>query len=58
MDYQTIRYELSDGVAVLTLNRPDKMNALNSQMRAEVAHAATQAGREARVLVITGSGDR
>ena len=58
MDYQTIRYELSNGVAVLTLNRPDKMNALNSQMRAEVAHAATQAGREARVLVITGSGDR
>ncbi len=58
MDYQTIAYEVTDGVSVLTLNRPDKMNALNTQMRAEVAHAAGRAGHEARVLVITGSGDR
>ncbi|MFT7597025.1 MAG: 2-(1,2-epoxy-1,2-dihydrophenyl)acetyl-CoA isomerase, partial [Paracoccaceae bacterium] len=28
MDYQTITVELNDGLAVLTLNRPDKMNAL------------------------------
>ncbi|WP_319823540.1 enoyl-CoA hydratase-related protein [Thalassovita sp.] len=56
MDYQTITLEISDGVAVLTLNRADKMNALTTQMRAEVAHAARDAGARARVLVITGAG--
>ncbi|KIN64766.1 Enoyl-CoA hydratase/isomerase family protein [Sulfitobacter noctilucicola] len=56
MDYQTITYTLEDGIAVLTLSRADKMNALTTQMRAEIAHAATQAGKDARVLVITGEG--
>lgn len=56
MDYQTITYAVTDGIAVLTLNRPDKMNALNSLMRAEIADAARRAGSEARVLVLTGSG--
>ncbi len=56
MDYQTITYVVTDGVAVLTLNRPDKMNALNSLMRAEIAEAARTAGTEARVLVVTGAG--
>lgn len=56
MDYQTITYDVTAAVAVLTLHRPDKMNALNSQMRAEVADAARRAGSEARVLVLTGSG--
>lgn len=56
MEYQTITYNVSDGVAILTLARPDKMNALTTQMRAEIAHAATQAGKDARVLVITGEG--
>lgn len=56
MDYKTITYAINDGVAVITLDRADKMNALNTQMRAEIADAATEAGRSARVLVITGSG--
>ncbi|MHC0053030.1 enoyl-CoA hydratase-related protein [Actibacterium sp. D379-3] len=56
MDYQTILLTIEHDVAVLTLNRPDKMNALNSQMRAEIAHAARVAGEEARVLVLTGAG--
>ena len=56
MEYQTITYEMTDDIAVITLNRPDKMNALTTQMRAEIAHAATQGGKEARVVVITGSG--
>lgn len=56
MEYQTITYQVAQDIAVLTLNRPDKMNALTTQMRAEVAHAATQAGKDARVLVITGAG--
>jgi 2-(1,2-epoxy-1,2-dihydrophenyl)acetyl-CoA isomerase len=56
MDYDTIRLNMSDGVATLTLNRPDKMNALTTQMRAEIAHAVGEAGRAARVLVMTGEG--
>lgn len=56
MDYQTITYALSDGMAVITMNRPEKYNALSTQMRAEIAHAFTTAGHEARVVVITGAG--
>ncbi|UWQ06989.1 enoyl-CoA hydratase/isomerase family protein [Aliiroseovarius crassostreae] len=56
MKYDTITYEITDGLAVLTLNRPDKMNALNTQMRAEIAHAVTDAGNNARALVIVGEG--
>jgi 2-(1,2-epoxy-1,2-dihydrophenyl)acetyl-CoA isomerase len=58
MDYQTITYERADDIAVVTLNRPDKMNALTTQMRAELTHAITQGGKEARVVVITGAGDK
>jgi 2-(1,2-epoxy-1,2-dihydrophenyl)acetyl-CoA isomerase len=56
MDYQAIRLTVEDGIAVLTLNRPDVMNALNTQMRAEILHAVQLAGRSARVLVLTGEG--
>ncbi|UWR16872.1 enoyl-CoA hydratase-related protein [Sulfitobacter sp. M368] len=56
MDYQTITYDVSDNVALITMNRPDKMNALTTQMRAEIAHAVTQGGKDARVVVITGAG--
>ncbi|MBT8455910.1 MAG: 2-(1,2-epoxy-1,2-dihydrophenyl)acetyl-CoA isomerase [Rhodobacteraceae bacterium] len=56
MDYQTIRLTIEDGVATLTLNRPGVMNALNTQMRAEILHAAKAAPRDARVLVMTGAG--
>ena len=56
MDYQTLTYSLDEGVATITLNRPDKMNALTTQMRAEIAYAVTEAGKRARVVVITGAG--
>jgi 2-(1,2-epoxy-1,2-dihydrophenyl)acetyl-CoA isomerase len=56
MDYQTITLEITDGVGLLTLNRPDKMNALTTQMRAEIAHAMRSAANEARVIVLTGAG--
>lgn len=56
MDYQTITYSVAQDVALITLSRPDKMNALTTQMRAEIAHAATQAAKDARVLVLTGEG--
>ena len=56
MDYETIELELKDKVAVIRLNRPDVKNALNTQMRAEITQCVNQMGKEARVLVITGSG--
>ena len=56
MQYQTITYEITEGVAVLTMNRPDLMNALNTQMRAELTDAVTTAGKAARVVVLTGNG--
>tara|TARA_R110002049_G_scaffold23545_3_gene83351 strand:+ start:71754 stop:72530 length:777 start_codon:yes stop_codon:yes gene_type:complete len=56
MDYSTLTYALSDGIALITLNRPDKMNALTTQMRAEITHAVKQGGKEARVVVLTGAG--
>lgn len=56
MPYTTIRFEIAEDIAVLTLNRADVMNALNTQMRAEITHAAQEAAREARVLVLTGEG--
>ncbi len=56
MDYETITYALTEGVALITLSRADKMNALTTQMRAELTHAVTEAGREARVVVLTGAG--
>ena len=56
MDYETLTSRIADGVATITLNRPDKMNALTTQMRAEIAYAVTEAGKGARVVVITGAG--
>ncbi|MEM7438668.1 MAG: enoyl-CoA hydratase-related protein [Pseudomonadota bacterium] len=56
MEYETILYDLSDAIATVTLNRPDVMNGLTSQMRAEILHAVKRAEAEARVLVLTGTG--
>ncbi len=56
MDYQTITLDIADGVALLTLSRPNVMNALNTQMRAEITHAVRAAETDARVLVMTGAG--
>ncbi|MBT0956480.1 enoyl-CoA hydratase/isomerase family protein [Alphaproteobacteria bacterium KMM 3653] len=56
MIYEAIRYAIRDDVAVITLNRAEVMNALNTQMRAEITHAVGAAQGEARALVITGKG--
>ncbi len=56
MDYQTLTFDVADGLAVITLNRADKMNALTTQMRAEIEHAFGQAGKQARCAVLTGAG--
>ena len=56
MDYQAITLDITDGVGVITLNRPDLMNALNTQMRAEITHAIKTAETYARCIVLTGAG--
>lgn len=56
MPYKAILYELRDHIATVTLNRPEVMNALNVQMRAEITEAVRRASDEARVLVLTGAG--
>src|SRR6516225_11707274 len=57
VSYQNILFDISGGIARLTLNRPERLNSFNSAMHAEVraALAAVKTGG-ARVLVITGAG--
>lgn len=60
-DCRTIRLEVREGVATLTLNRPDRLNSFNEQMHLELRAAldTVRAGRvdaSVRALVITGAG--
>lgn len=56
--YETILYEVSAGVARITMNRPDKYNAFTGKMIAEMIDAFRQAGKDvaARCIVLTGAG--
>jgi enoyl-CoA hydratase/carnithine racemase len=58
MTFETIRVEEAAGVATLTLNRPDKLNALNVRMGEELCAALESLARSggARVFVVTGTG--
>jgi 2-(1,2-epoxy-1,2-dihydrophenyl)acetyl-CoA isomerase len=57
MSYQHILFDLSGGIARLTLNRPDRLNSFNTLMHAEVREALEKVRTgDARVLVITGAG--
>jgi enoyl-CoA hydratase len=59
MAYQNILFETIERVAVLTINRPDKRNALNQLTRDEILQAFDELrDSEARVLVVTGAGDK
>lgn len=56
MNFQTILYAKDNGVAVITLNRADKLNTVNSVMRDELIEAIRDCERDdqVRVLIITG----
>jgi 2-(1,2-epoxy-1,2-dihydrophenyl)acetyl-CoA isomerase len=56
MGYETVLLAVEDGVATVTLNRPDVMNGLNAAMRREIAAAVAEGAARARVLVLTGAG--
>jgi 2-(1,2-epoxy-1,2-dihydrophenyl)acetyl-CoA isomerase len=57
MSYETIQLEMRDAVGVITLNRPESLNALNTQVGQEFQAAiADLRGRGARAIILTGAG--
>jgi len=58
MEYTQIRYEVADGIATITLNRPDQLNAFTGTMMNELMDALdhTDADDNVRVVVVTGAG--
>lgn len=59
-DYEHILVDKEDGVAIVTLNRPEVLNAMNNKLSAELQKAVLRAEEDDEVgcIVITGSGDR
>lgn len=57
-DFETIKLDIADGVATLTLHRPDRMNAFTDQMVRDMIAAfdITDANDEVRAVIVTGSG--
>ena len=58
MDFQDITYEVSEGIATITLNRPDKMNAFTGRMMYEIISALdlTDADDNVKAVIFTGAG--
>src|SRR3546814_11035397 len=57
MQYENIEFSLNEGIARVTLNRPDKLNSFNVAMHTELADALDKVQAQgARVLVLTGNG--
>jgi enoyl-CoA hydratase/carnithine racemase len=60
MTYDTLLFEIRDGIAFVTVNRPDKLNALNDQVMAELADAAERIASDAAIkgVILTGAGSK
>jgi enoyl-CoA hydratase/carnithine racemase len=60
MSYEAIRYAVDEGVATVTLNRPDVHNAMNEAMRRELTRCFTAlvTDDDVRVILVTGAGDK
>jgi enoyl-CoA hydratase/carnithine racemase len=58
MTYKCLLYDVKDGVATLTLNRPERLNALGDTLRDDLQDAVTRASDdpEVRVMIVTGAG--
>ena len=58
MDYRCLIYELDDAVATLTMNRPDRLNALGDTLREDLLHAFERAAGDStvRAIILTGAG--
>lgn len=58
MDYETIRYDVSEGIATITLSRPDKLNAFTPGMMSELLHVfdRVDSDDEVRAVIVTGDG--
>jgi 2-(1,2-epoxy-1,2-dihydrophenyl)acetyl-CoA isomerase len=58
MTYKCLLYEVKDGVATLTLNRPERLNALGDTLRDDLQDAVTRASEDpdVRVMIVTGAG--
>jgi enoyl-CoA hydratase len=60
MAYTTLLFDLTDGIATITINRPDKLNALNAAVIAELDDAAARVARDAEIgaVLLTGAGSK
>jgi enoyl-CoA hydratase/carnithine racemase len=60
MAYETLLYEKREGIAYITVNRPEKLNALNRRVMAELRDclAAAQEDEEVRAAILTGAGEK
>lgn len=56
----TVLYEVSDGLATITLNRPEAMNAMNTETKVALRDAARAAAADGgvRAILLTAAGDR
>lgn len=56
--FETILYDVADGIATITLNRPDRLNAFTTQMMVDMIAAfdAADADDDVRVVIVTGAG--
>jgi enoyl-CoA hydratase len=59
-EYTNLQYEVQDGIATISINRPDKLNALNEQTVQELADAVRETARdeEVRGIILTGVGQK